>query len=428
MIDLVTMIIAAVVLAAVPASTSDDAPLLIISGGGGPPDNAINHLHNVQWVEQLWTGRGRVWSLVADGTDPTPDAARAVPPTADGVDYWLQRLLIGSWPILEFVNSTSRSLHGPATINALQQWVAGEGATLAAGTVLNVYVTDHGTRNDKESEIVLWGENIGAAEFARVLNGLPEGVGVRLIMAQCYSGGFVDTVHRLLDQGRTACGFFSTLPDRLAAGCRYDPAGAAYNEFTTAFFEQLFGVRRIGAADVEDSGESVASYAAAFANLGQSLETIDIPNRSADWMSIQGELEPTWTVDPSNPDELPTMAVDPVAGRLDELDLAIAEDLLVRFPWLMYPYQDGFTALYDTNRARIKAFIAGHQSFPEIQKLEKLYDQQDRVMYQKEQRAAQQLRQQFREPGTPGGARQMAIGADAAGRMLACENAAPPGK
>ncbi|RMF13364.1 MAG: hypothetical protein D6761_11260, partial [Candidatus Dadabacteria bacterium] len=83
-------------------------PLLILSGGGRALDNGFNHLWNVRRVETFWrqTRGGPVWSLVADGRDPAPDAAVVAPYGPEDGRWWLQVLAMRTDGALQFVNST----------------------------------------------------------------------------------------------------------------------------------------------------------------------------------------------------------------------------------------------------------------------------------------------------------------------------------
>ena len=340
-------------------------PLLIISGGGTPEMNAINHLDNVRWVESLWQGRGPVWSLVADGKDTTPDAARLADVTPDDVEWWLQYLVLRTDGVLHFENSRTPALYDAATTNALQRWIHGPGKKLKSGTTLNIYVTDHGDRLDDQSEIVLWGESINADAFARELDRLPKGVGVRLIMAQCYSGGFTETVGHLLERERSACGFFSTLPDRLASGCRPDPEAVDYHEYTTSFFENLLGKSRLRPDSA--SGRPAESYRAAHFRASAELQTIDVPTMSSEWFTSAANPLPSDadairsayvnlpTQPPLGPAEVTLVAT--MAEALNDVTDRLEAELLLRFPEVLYPYAPGAPGRLMSLRPKIERFL-----------------------------------------------------------------------
>src|SRR5207247_1591743 len=68
---------------------------------------------------------------------------------------------------------------------------------LRPGDTLLVYVTDHGSKNDKDTadnRIVLWGEkeSISVKELAQLTDQLDPGVRVVALMSQCFSGSFAN--------------------------------------------------------------------------------------------------------------------------------------------------------------------------------------------------------------------------------------------
>lgn len=394
-------------------------PLLILSGGGSPADNAANHLENVRWLETLWAPWGPVWSLVADGTNPAPDAAR--PSTADPTAAFVQRVIMGTPETLEFVDSTARSIVGPATRAGLIDWVAVTGATLGPGAMLNVYVTDHGVREDGESRIVLWGDTIGPADLAVALDRLPSGVGVRFVMAQCYSGGFVDTVARLRAAGRQACGFFSTLPTRVAAGCRLDPEDTDWAEYTTAFFEPAAGVAR---SPRRKPPPKAMTWAEAHRHAVRTLPTVDVPVRSSEMSAVASRddlpapLDDEWRgrARPLTGSAALTEALD----KLQAIEERLAADLLLRFPWLEYPFSPSFAVRWANERGAIGTYLAAQPDAAAYAAALAEVARRQRAVEAAERAEARILRRQWAEVAAVDG-----VG-DAA--LLACEEAPLPGR
>ena len=80
---------------------------------------------------------------------------------------------------------------------------------------------------------------------------LPNDVPVTLVMVQCFSGAFANLI---FDNGdpkgdlakRDICGFFATVPNRVAAGCTSAVNEAEYRDFTSFFFAALTGRDRLG--------------------------------------------------------------------------------------------------------------------------------------------------------------------------------------
>jgi hypothetical protein len=400
-----------------PAAAAE--PLLIISGGGSPSDNAINHLENVRWLETLWSSWGPVWSLVADGKDPAPDAAR--PATLDPTAAFVQRLVMGTPEALEFVNTDARSLIGPATRAGLAGWVAVTGATLGPGSMLNIYVTDHGVREEGESRIVLWGDTIGPAELAAALDRLPAGVGVRFVMAQCYSGGFVDTVAALRSAGRPACGFFSTLPTRVASGCRLDPAAADWAEYSTAFFEAASGTAR---SATRRAPRQVRRWIDAHRHAVQTLDTVDVPIASSEALQVDAvdqlpdPLAAWWQDRAASAPELSAYvaAAEALAAHED----ALLADLLNQFPWLEYPFAPAFGRKWPGEQGVIAAFIAAHASTAERRRSEVALGRLWLKVEATEKAEAKRLRKQWSAAAAGG------VSPDPA--LVGCEEAPLPGR
>ncbi len=394
-------------------------PLLILSGGGSPSDNAINHLENVRWLEALWSSWGPVWSLVADGKDPSPDAAR--PAALDPTAAFVQRLVMGTPEALEFVNSTARSLIGPATRSGLTGWVAVTGATLGPGTMLNVYVTDHGVREEGESRIVLWGETLGPGELAATLDRLPPGVGVRFVMAQCYSGGFADTVAALRAAGRPACGFFSTLPTRVAAGCRLDPAAANWSEYSTVFFEAAAGTAR---GKVRRAPQQVRRWIDAHRHAARVLDTVDVPITSSEALQVAAVDQlpdplATWWQDQAAPSQDMSSYVA-AAEELAVQENDLLADLLNRFPWLEYPFAPAFTHQWSSARGAIAAFVEAHSGTAERRRREAVLAARWAKVEASEKADAKRLRKQWAAAAAGG------VSPDPA--LLGCEEAPLPGR
>lgn len=409
----------ALLLAAQPRSAVAVEPLLIIAGGGQPADNAINHLENVRWVESIWAPWGPVWSLVADGLDPAPDAAR--PADLDPTAALVQRLVMGTPDALEFVDSTARSLVGPATGAGLAVWVAATGATLGPGAMLTVYVTDHGIREDGASRIVLWGESIGPAELAAALDRLPAGVGIRFVMAQCHSGGFVEAVAQLRSAGRPACGFFSTLPSRVAAGCRLDPAAAGWVEYTTAFFEAAAG--RARTAD-RRAPRPALRWIDAHRHAATTLDTVDVPITSNEALQVGAvdqlpEPLASWWADRAPKSKL-LSAYAGAAEELSTLEGDLLADLLLRFPWLEYPFAPAFARRWPGEREAVAAFIAAHALTADRRRREADLQARWRAIDAAERVEAVRLRKQWAAAAAGG------ISPDPA--LAACEEAPLPGR
>ncbi len=138
--------------------------------------------------------------------------------------------------------------------------------------------------------IHLWnGSNMSVTEWTQKLDKLPTEVPVVAIMVQCYSGGFGNFIFTggNPDNGMAMhhrCGFFSTVPDRVAAGCTPNVNEADYREYSSYFFEAICGESRTGESverpDYDQDGQT--SFLEAHAYTVLNADTIDIPVRTSD--------------------------------------------------------------------------------------------------------------------------------------------------
>lgn len=284
-----------------PAHAADQ--FLTIGGGYAPSGNQVSLEKNVAFFRQTLTDlypAGDAFPrhdvLFSDGDSPGRDVQYADP----GWDVPHARRLLARLADEEddlgfrYRSHELPGVRGPASRAELDRWFAEVGAKLAAGDRLVVYATGHGDTGDEHRNNVLdlWnGDAVTVRELATMLDKLPAGVTVVAVMVQCYSGGFADLMFAGgdRDNGHAAnvrCGFFSTIPDRIAAGCTPDVYEANYRDYSTSFLAALRGTTRTGAAvdaaarDFDGDGAVTLAEAHAFAQLDD--ESIDIPMRTAD--------------------------------------------------------------------------------------------------------------------------------------------------
>jgi thiol-disulfide isomerase/thioredoxin len=224
---------------------------LLINGGGNPGSNFQSHLLNVrELVDTLRNGGvpdSRISVLASDGEDPGLDLAlREVQPEDD---FWL---LTGTPLERHFRTPTtfeSSAVPGlrlqPATAETLESWFARASRRLPPGSTLLLYVTDHGTkntRNTRDNAITLWGkgESASVSQLERRLGQLDPEVRVVSLMSQCYSGSFSNLAFSpgRLPSGRV-CGYFSTTAERPAHGCYPEDRGAENIGHSFDFLQEL---------------------------------------------------------------------------------------------------------------------------------------------------------------------------------------------
>jgi hypothetical protein len=224
---------------------------MLVNGGGSPERNYQSHLLHVRELIDLLDARGTskqdIVVFTGDGRDPAPDLA-IIDPRDDGRFWMVEGLPVGEAlrPEIRLEDTRLDAVHvEPATRAALESWFAVEGATLARGDTLLIYVTDHGAKNEadlSDNSIVLWGERLSVTDLGRLLAGLPRGVRTVLLMSQCYSGSFAHVIDRVRPADGidgSVCGYFSVTAERFAYGCYPENRGRANVGHSFLFIEGL---------------------------------------------------------------------------------------------------------------------------------------------------------------------------------------------
>jgi thiol-disulfide isomerase/thioredoxin len=225
---------------------------LLINGGGRPPVNYQSHLLHVRELVEVLRHAGvpdrRITILSGDGSDPAADLALREPQPEP--DYWLVE---GTRLGQAFTTPTtfeSSAVPGfalrPATRVEVQRWFAAAGLRLRAGDTLLLYVTDHGTKNSRDTRdnrITLWGrdEGLSVSELREQLSRLDAGVQVVMLMSQCFSGSFAGLAwpERSGLPSGSVCGYFSTTAERPAYGCYPENKGLENIGHSFDFLEEL---------------------------------------------------------------------------------------------------------------------------------------------------------------------------------------------
>jgi len=284
-----------------PMAISGADHFLTIGGGYSPAGNQVSIEKNIQFYQRVIDGVGISSAphdlYFSDGKAPGRDVqfepAESNVPDANR----LLAKLFGSekYLDLQYRDHEVEKVTGMTSPEAIESWFKKTGATLEKGDRLILYATAHGGRSqDKKNlhntKLYLWNTRpIDVSRVAELIDDLPDGVQVTLIMAQCYSGGFAHTIFpsgdpKKGDQERVVAGFFSTTHDRMAAGCTPDIDEENYDEFSSHFWAALLGQSRTGkpieSADYD--GDGSVSFAEAHAYTVLVSETIDIPQKTSD--------------------------------------------------------------------------------------------------------------------------------------------------
>src|SRR5207247_8270766 len=207
--------------------------VLMVNGGGSKAQNYQSHFLHLRRLLELLARAGvpsdRITVFSADGSAPEADmAAREIEPEADFRLLHGTRLAAALRTQIVYANSEIPGVPLRAATRAgLTGWFKQARRRLRPGDTLLVYVTDHGSKNDKDTadnRIVLWGaqESISVTELAALTRQLDPGVRVVALMSQCFSGAFANLMSVRAREGQPSgavCGYFSSTPDRPAYGC-----------------------------------------------------------------------------------------------------------------------------------------------------------------------------------------------------------------
>ncbi|MBX3414005.1 MAG: caspase family protein [Pirellulales bacterium] len=281
-----------------PNSAQAEDHILTIGGGYSPTGNQVSLEKNVLYFRRMLEDLGLSGLhhdvFFADGDSPGRDLQFTDPehnlPKANEL---LARLFEQTSELgYEYRSHQVAGLRGASTRDNIERWFAENANHLQPGDRLIVYFTGHGGKGKKpeNSHLYLWNqEQIPVEEFTRLLDKLAPDISVVLVMVQCYSGGFAnsifnsgDSAHGCSDAER--CGFFATTQDRSAAGCTPDIDEENYQEYSSHFWAALSGRSRIGEpVELPDfDGDGRISFVEAHAHALLASDTIDISVKTSD--------------------------------------------------------------------------------------------------------------------------------------------------
>ncbi|MEC8345189.1 MAG: hypothetical protein VXZ63_08585 [Planctomycetota bacterium] len=272
---------------------------LTIGGGYSPTGNQISLEKNVQlfssYLVESYAQPPEHYIFFSDGDGQMRDL-QYIPTDFPRVNEVLAQINNRTSGLkYRYRNHEVPNVRGGANKSQIQNWFQKEGSGLAVGDRLIVYVTAHGGKsNDKEkpenSRLHLWnGQSIDVNEFRGWLELIDPEVPIIVVMVQCYSGGFANMILDPEKSGKASlerpwCGFYATIPTRVAAGCTPDTREENYHEYTTYMMEALRGKTRLGQTverpDFNGDGAVSLDEAHSFA-LIQS-RTIDISMKTSD--------------------------------------------------------------------------------------------------------------------------------------------------
>ncbi len=314
---------ASVALSATPALAKDY--FLTIGGGHSPTSNQVSLERNVVFFQQLLAeqrpDQPKHAIFFADGDRPERDLQFRDEQSECAPAVRILAELMGDTDelTLAYRDHQLSGVTGAARINPVRRQMGRWAREMNAGDRLFVYATAHGGSSNDDNPyntvLYLWGDDeITVGDFTKLLDRLPEGVTIVLVMVQCHAGGFSHAIFERGDQElglapQVRCGFFSQEHDKAAAGCTPDVDEADYQEYSTFFWAAIAGRSRTGQSIplVDYDGDGKTSLAEAHAYAAIESDTIDMPIRTSDALlrrysglgtyrslrpKIEGESEP----------------------------------------------------------------------------------------------------------------------------------------
>lgn len=271
---------------------------LTLGGGYAPQANQASLEANVLFFQQVLAIRqlsGEPHRIYfADGFDDQQDVQvlKKNPPNSSPVISQLSSIFRRDRDELIYRNHQVAKISGGIRITEIREELRSISDQLRSGDRLFVYVTAHGGSARKgegqNTSITCWGNKpLSMTEFSRWLDDLPADVSVVSVMAQCYCGGFANTIFQGGDPGNgfaanNRCGFFAQQADLPAAGCRPDVEND--EEYSSYFWGAFAGHSRtgnsVGNVDCDKNGRVSLAEAHAYATVASN--TIDIPLRTSD--------------------------------------------------------------------------------------------------------------------------------------------------
>ena len=280
---------------------------LTIGGGGGPTNNQISLERNVllcqRYLAESFDENIEHVIFFADGEGDLRDLQFIDEGPIPQVNERLAQVFGQTGNLRHRYRSNEvPGIRGPATRSNLDGWFQNEATKLIEGDRLFVYVTAHGGKGERDTpentKLYLWGrESIDVRQFHQWLTAVDPQVPVVVVMVQCYSGGFADMLYADMEKpipvDRPWCGFYATVPDRVAAGCTADTKEEDYHEYSTYFFEALRGETRTGAPVTQPDfdGDGLISLEEAHSYVLINSKTIDISIRTSDQYLRKLEFE-----------------------------------------------------------------------------------------------------------------------------------------
>jgi hypothetical protein len=342
------------------------APLKVLIVGGGPDrkNNQVAIESNVRYVNKLLPFGSSSRVLFANGD---PNSKNVLCEDDNNRPYYR----IPNLPRLD----------GPSNFSAFKFEMNGlsqQAASTPSSPVL-LYFTGHGGPDEpsgfQNNVYDMWaGNELSVHELAKALDSLPRETPVTVVMVECFSGAFGNL---LFDGGNPAgglvdrpiCGFFASVPQRMAAGCTPEINEADYKDFTGYFFAALSGVDRMGrhinGADYRHDGHIGMDEAYAYALIHD--DSIDTPVCTSDVFLRRFVTTPDRVVMATPYSHVRAWASAPQKAALDALseNLGLSGDFALHEAYNRFIHMDlDSEALEDTRLIRFvrlgKSIVLAH--------------------------------------------------------------------
>jgi hypothetical protein len=271
---------------------------VVIGGGFSPESNQASLEANLIFFQDVLAERGldksRQFYYFADGDDRGEDLQIVAP--KQKVEHELFDIMLGihrqDLEEVGYRNHEVPNVDGRSSPENVKDCLNRIAAEAIAGDRIVVYVTAHGgsgpRKSPRNTTVMGWERSsFSVSDFSKWLGEIPADVSCISIMAQCYCGGFADTI---FDRGneknglasRLQVGFFAQQHDLPAAGCRPDIEND--EEFSSYFWGAMVGRSRTGDpfVGVDENEDGKVSFAEAYAFTVIASRTIDIPLRASD--------------------------------------------------------------------------------------------------------------------------------------------------
>jgi hypothetical protein len=247
------LILVTLLLLATRAARAEDH-FLTIGGGSSPDNNQVSLEKNIIYFQKVLAESGHAKArhdiFFSDGDEPGKDIQYVDPASEPPeLNVLLARLNGNEHELyVQYRTHEVPGVRGASTRPALTKWFDNVGSKLKDRDRLFIYFTGHGGRGrpPRNTTLALWNDSsMPVREFVGLLDRVPPGVRVVIVMVQCHAGGFADVI---FEKGTppglskaNRCGFFATLHNRQAAVCTADIDEENYHEYSTFFFAALHG-------------------------------------------------------------------------------------------------------------------------------------------------------------------------------------------